>query len=106
MRFFCVGDEETVRGFRLAGIDGQVVSSAQQAEEILTALQADGTCGIVILTQAIGQLVPEAVQRFRFSSRPPLLVEVPGPEGPQAGHRSLQQLMQEAVGIRIEGGGP
>lgn len=105
MRFFCVGDEETVRGFRLAGVDGQVVSSAQQAEEVLTALETDATCGIVILTQTIAHIVPEAVRRFRFSSRPPLLVEVPGPEGPQAGHRSLQQLMQEAMGIRIEGSG-
>jgi V/A-type H+/Na+-transporting ATPase subunit F len=106
VRFFCVGDEETVRGFRLAGVDGQVVSSAEQAEQVLTALQADATCGIIILTQTIGQSLPEAVRRFRFAPRPPLLVEVPGPEGPQAGHRSLQQLMQEAVGIRIEGSGP
>jgi V/A-type H+-transporting ATPase subunit F len=105
MRLFCVGDEETVRGFRLAGVDGQVVSSAQQAEQVLTALQTDRSCGLVILTQAISQMVPEVFGRFRSSPRPPLVVEVPGPAGPQAGHRSLQALMQEAVGIHLEGGG-
>ena len=35
MRFYCLGDEETVRGFRLAGVDGQVVTSAGEAERAL-----------------------------------------------------------------------
>ena len=31
MKFYCIADEDTVRGFRLAGIAGQVVTTAQQA---------------------------------------------------------------------------
>ena len=33
MNYYCIADEETVRGFRLAGIAGQVVTTAQQAAE-------------------------------------------------------------------------
>jgi V/A-type H+-transporting ATPase subunit F len=106
MRFHCLGDEETVRGFRLAGVDGQVVTSAGEAERALSALHARGDCGVLILTQKLGLAIPEAVRRLRFATGPPLLVEVPGPEGPQPGHRSLQQRMQEAVGIRVDGESP
>jgi hypothetical protein len=46
------------------------------------------------------------VRRLRFAAGPPLLVEVPGPAGREPGYRSLQQRMQEAVGIHIDGESP
>ena len=37
MKFYCIADEDTVRGFRLAGVPGQVVTTPQQAAEALSA---------------------------------------------------------------------
>ena len=31
MKFYCIADEDTVRGFRLAGVAGQVATDAQHA---------------------------------------------------------------------------
>ena len=31
MNFYCVADEDTVRGFRLAGVEGRVVESPREA---------------------------------------------------------------------------
>lgn len=101
MRLFCLGDEETVRGFRLAGIDGQVVLSAEEASRALSGLVQQGGCGVLILTEKVSLAIAESVRRVRLRPGSPLLVEVAGPEGPQPGHRSLQQIAQEAVGIRI-----
>lgn len=106
MLFYCLGDEETVRGFRLAGVDGQTVTSADETERALCALRARGDCGVLIITQRVSLTVAEAMRTLRLAAGPPLVVEVPGPQGPEAGHRSLQQLMQEAVGIHVDGESP
>ena len=33
MKFYCIADEDTVRGFRLAGVEGQEVSGPDEAAE-------------------------------------------------------------------------
>ncbi|MBE3071090.1 MAG: ATP synthase subunit F, partial [Planctomycetes bacterium] len=43
MKFFCIADEDTVRGFRLAGIEGRAVETPREAADALAraAAQAD-----------------------------------------------------------------
>jgi len=43
VKFYCIGDEDTVRGFRLAGIEGQVVVSPEEAAAALRAWRAAPT---------------------------------------------------------------
>ncbi len=102
MKFFCIGDEDTVRGFRLAGIEGHVVSDAEQAETALANVVRRRDAGVVIVTDAIAAKIREQVDEVRLKCERPLLVEIPGPEGPIAERKSLRQLVQEAVGIRIQ----
>jgi V/A-type H+/Na+-transporting ATPase subunit F len=101
VKFYCIGDEDTVRGFRLAGIDGQVVASDQEAEAALTATTARRDIGVVMITDAIASGIRDQVDAVRLECAQPLLVEIPGPLGPIAGRKTLRQLVQEAVGIRI-----
>ncbi len=102
MKFFCIGDEDTVRGFRLAGIEGHVVSDAEQAETALANVVRRRDAGVVIVTDAVAAKIREQVDEVRLKCERPLLVEIPGPEGPIAERKSLRQLVQEAVGIRIQ----
>ena len=101
MKFYCIGDEDTVRGFRLAGIEGYVVSNPQEAEAALAAVVRRRNAGVVIITDAVAAEIREQVDAVRLDCERPLLVEIPGPQGPISGRKTLRQLVQEAVGIRI-----
>ena len=102
MTFYCIADEDTVRGFRLAGIRGQAVSTAREAEAAVNEAADRGECGVIILTQGVAAGIRELVESFRLERDRPLILEIPGPEGPLADRRSLRQLVEEAVGLRID----
>ena len=101
MKFFCIADEDTVRGFRLAGVSGQVVATAAQAAAALENACSQADCGIVILTETVAAGIHQQVETIRLERDRPLIVEIPGPEGPLPGRKSLRQFVQEAVGMRV-----
>lgn len=102
MKFHCIADENTVRGFRLAGVSGQVVNTAAEAARAVAAAAAQRDCAIIIVTETVADGIRSQVEKMRFESSQPLIVEIPGPAGPGAGRKSLRQLAQEAVGIHFE----
>jgi V/A-type H+/Na+-transporting ATPase subunit F len=85
----------------LAGVEGRVVTDAEQAAEALREVARASDVGVVIIVDAIAAEVREQVDAIRLESERPLLVEIPGPTGPLPGRKTLRQLVQEAVGIRI-----
>ena len=101
MTFYCIADEDTVRGFRLAGIRGQAVSTAGEASTAIREAVDRGEGGVLILTQNIAAGIRDLVEALRLEQDRPLIIEIPGPEGPVAGRRSLRQVVEEVVGLRI-----
>jgi V/A-type H+-transporting ATPase subunit F len=101
VKFYCIADEDTVRGFRLAGVSGQVVASVQDAVSAIKTAAAQPEWAVVILTEKVADNVRAEVDRIRFECGHPLIVEIPGPEGPLPGRKGMRQLAQEAVGIHI-----
>ena len=101
MTFFCIADEDTVRGFRLAGVPGQTATSADEAASVLHDAIGNAEYGIIIVTEYIASLIRSAINDIRFSRSRPLIVEIPGPEGDMSGRKSLRDLVQEAVGISV-----
>ena len=90
-----------MRGFRLAGIDGQVVTTAQEAAALVKQAAERSDCGIIILTETVAAGIRPQIEAIRLERDRPVIVEIPGPEGPLAGRKSLRQLVQEAVGLRV-----
>jgi V/A-type H+/Na+-transporting ATPase subunit F len=105
VKFFCIADQDTVRGFRLAGVAGQVVNNPAEAEVALAQAAGQAEWGVLLLSQSVANGVRQQVEALRLERERPLLVEIPGPEGPLPGRKSLHQVVQEAVGLRLEGGG-
>ena len=101
MKFFCIGDEFTARGFRLAGITAEVVTTAAEARDAIRVASARPDCGIIIITQEVAAWIREEVETIRLEQDRPLIVEIPGPEGPLPGRKGLRELVQEAVGVRV-----
>jgi len=101
VKFFCIADEDTVRGFRLAGVEGQAVETAQEAADAVRRAADRPDLGILILTDVVAADIRAQVDAIRLERDRPLVVEIPGPDGPLPGRKTLRQLVQEAVGIRI-----
>lgn len=103
MKFHCLADEDTVRGFRLAGVPGDVVTPAS-AGAAVESVAARPDCGIIILTETIADAIRPLVNQIRIERERPLILEIPGPAGPRPGRKGLRQLALEAVGIQLETG--
>ena len=85
----------------MAGVAGCPVATEEEAEAALAKAVADQDCGIVLLTETVAAGIRMQVEAIRLQCDRPLVVEIPGPEGPMPGRKSLRQFVQEAVGIRL-----
>jgi len=101
VRAMVIADEDTVLGFRFAGVEGRVVESRSEAARAFEEAVRMPDLGLVILTERIAGGIRAAVDRQRFEASVPLVVEVPGPEGPPEDRRTMLDMIREAVGVSI-----
>jgi V/A-type H+/Na+-transporting ATPase subunit F len=101
VKFYCIADEDTARGFRLAGIEAHAVVTAEEAQAAINETAARPDCGVLILTEKVAAWIRPQVEIIRLEQDRPLIVEIQGPEGPLSGRKSLRELVQEAVGVSV-----
>jgi vacuolar-type H+-ATPase subunit F/Vma7 len=101
VKYFVIADEDTVLGFRYAGVEGHAVRTPEEARAALVECVASRTSGIVILTDEIAATIQGEVNKLRFEAEVPLIVQVPGPDGPLPGRADLLTMIREAMGIKV-----
>ena len=101
MKLFCIADEDTVRGFRLAGVAGEAVSDAQEAVATVRRAAAMPGLGLLIVTDVVASEAQTEIDRIRIECGQPLIAEILGPDGPMQGRKTLREFVQEAVGISV-----
>jgi len=101
MKFLCIADEDTVRGFRLAGIEGLPARTPAQAADLLEQAARRPDVGILVLTEDVAEGIRAQLDAFRQARDRPLVVEIPGPAGPSPSRAGLHRIVQAAVGIRV-----
>ncbi|MFP4027638.1 MAG: V-type ATP synthase subunit F [Candidatus Brocadiia bacterium] len=98
MRICALGDADTVLGFRMAGIEGHIADDPETAEKALRRVEKEKEV-ILIVPERVADWVRDDIDRIRYNEELPLIVEIPGPEGPSEEGPSLFRLIREAVGI-------
>jgi len=101
LKYFIIGDEDSVLGFGMVGVKGQIVSNAQEAEEAFRSVLEDREVGIVVITERIAELIRPLVDRYMFTQIFPLIVEIPDRLGQIAGKPNLRETVNRAIGIRL-----
>ncbi len=101
MRIYVIGNQDAVLGFALVGVDGRIVSDAQEVREALDASLADRSIGLLLVTSDAAEQARERVDALKVNSLEPLVVEIPGQTDEQP--PSLKDLVQRAVGISLGG---
>ncbi len=101
MKFFVIGDADTVLGFRYAGVPGVVAESPEDVARALEQAVSNSQIGAIIITERAASLARAAVDELRVNRVTPVVVEAPDQNGPLEGRKTLADLIREAVGIRI-----
>jgi V/A-type H+-transporting ATPase subunit F len=101
VRYHIIGDEDAVLGFGMVGVPGRAVTTAEEAGEALKAALADGDVGIIIITERIADLVRPTVDRYLFTGRFPLIIEIPDRRGPMEGKLGIREMVNAAIGVRL-----
>jgi len=102
VKFFVIGDEDTVLGFSLAGADGIVVHDATSARRALDETMEREEIGIIIITERVATMIRDEVNAYFYQRAYPLIVEIPDRLGPLEERVSVRDVIQTAVGIRLE----
>jgi V/A-type H+-transporting ATPase subunit F len=101
MKYFCIGDEDTVTGFRLAGVQGRAVATTAETREAFLSVTAMPQVGMVIITERLAASIREDVDKFLSASDFPFVLEIPDRNGPAPGRKNMMNVVQQAVGIKL-----
>ncbi len=102
MRFFVISDSnDTKIGMRLAGIEGVVVRTQQDAAEALTKAMEMEDIAVILMTERLVKLCPELVDELKLNRTRPLIVEIPDRHGGGRAKDSINRYVREAIGIKV-----
>lgn len=101
MNYCVIGDQDTVLGFGLVGVDGTSVASAEEARAAFDRALGDKEVGIVIITEAVATMIRSVVDRYLFTEDFPLIVEIPDRHGPDPDRPDMRSMVNQAIGINL-----
>jgi vacuolar-type H+-ATPase subunit F/Vma7 len=101
MQYFVIGSEDVVLGFHMVGVQGEMADDAKSAKENFLYALGNKEIGVIIIEEAIANLIREDVDEYIFSHEFPLICEIPGVDGRDASRPSLRDLAVAAMGIKL-----
>jgi len=100
MQFHVIGDENTVTGFRMIGLRGEIVETEDETREALEEAFASDDIGIIIITERIAAKVQEEIDEYLYGNDFPLIIQIPDREGPIEGRTSIREMVNAAIGVK------
>lgn len=102
MKMYLVSDNvDTLVGMRLAGIDGTVVHDAENLRACVNELVTDKELGILMLTEQAARYDNPFIDNLKVSLHTPLIVEIPDRHGSRDIADSINNLVHEAIGLKL-----
>jgi vacuolar-type H+-ATPase subunit F/Vma7 len=101
MKVMVIGHPDAVLGFSLAGVGGQVATTAVEVNQALDDAQTSKEIGIVLVTQDVAELIPARMEHLKLRSTIPLVIEIPAQGGVPEGQASLGEIVLRAIGIKL-----
>lgn len=102
-RAIALGDKHLVMGFTAAGIEVVPVADEHEFARQLGLVARDSSVAVVLATEQMAALAPEALAHFREASAAALLI-VPGYEGAtRAGFAEVRKIVERSLGVDLLG---
>jgi len=102
MKFFLVGDKETVLGFSLAGVEGVVAESDAEVLAALRKAARRSDIGICLITEKLAERVRPFLDKMLLRKKGcALILEIPDRLGHVPQRRSVEDFALSALGIKL-----
>ena len=101
MKYCIIGDEDSVLGFGMVGVQGYAVRNLKEAESAFKEALSDSENGIIIITERTAELIRLQVDRYMFTEQFPLIVEIPDRLGKITGKPDVRSMVNAAIGIQL-----
>lgn len=101
MKFYVIGDKQTVLGLRLVGIEGKVADERDDALAALDGAVIRKDIGLVLITEAIAAKIRDEVDARLYGIGFPLVLEIPDSSGPSPDRPEIGDVVRKAIGISI-----
>ncbi len=98
-----IGDEDTVVGFRLAGVKDVCIHRDADGTDRYIRESLERDVGVIIITDRCAAEVRGLLDRLRSERTrvKPIFVEIPDKRGPMEGMDGLQRLIRRVVGAEV-----
>jgi len=99
---YVIGDSDMITGFRLVGVEGAEVVTADNAKQALSKALARSDIGVIIISETYftDASIREQVDKIRQERVTPLIVVLPGSRGPTRG-TPISETISKILGIKI-----
>lgn len=102
MRAYIISDNiDSLVGMKIAGIDGNVVHTREEALKSLEYIKEHKDIGIIIVTEKAMPLISEEIEEIRVGKYSPLVVEIQDRHGTIRGSDYIAKYMKESIGLKI-----
>ncbi|MBN2136405.1 MAG: V-type ATP synthase subunit F [Sedimentisphaerales bacterium] len=101
MKYSIIGDEDTILGFGIVGVSGRAAADPDQAKRAFEETLQDRDAGIIIITERVADMIRPLVDKYTFTEKFPLVVEIPDRKGPKPGRPAMKELVNMAIGIKL-----
>ena len=102
MRYFVIADNnDTHVGMRLAGIEGEVCRTAEEAKAAIHKAAEDPEIGILLITEQLAAQCQDLLAPMKMNLRVPLVVEIPDRNSKGRTSDSITRYIQEAIGVKL-----
>lgn len=100
MSVIVIGDENTVLGFSLVGVQGRIVRNRDAAQAALQNVLDDPEFKLVLITENWAAEMRDEIDRLKMEMSEPLLLEIPASDSGPQGYL-LREFVEQALGIRL-----
>ncbi len=102
MKAYVISDRtDTVTGMRLAGFEGEVISSRDAVLKRLKELIQEPDIAMILMTTGVISLCSDVVSDYKMNLAKPLIVEIPDRDGSGEIGESINRSISEAIGIKL-----
>lgn len=99
-----LGDEDTVLGFRMAGVTNSISTTVEKCEADFLTLLSTSDVGIIVIQEDFEQNFSRKTKKVIETLSKPVIVTVPSKNSALGGKKSgsIAELVKRAIGIELK----